>query len=92
MEGLQIKGGDADGQLSTWSRRALAGIAAGGGAALLSAAPNWGAPATLRGWTLPADAEAPDIDVDPAAACAAGVTLLDVLARRRDQSRQALLD
>jgi NhaA family Na+:H+ antiporter len=54
--GLEIKRELLDGQLSTWPRRALPGIAAAGGMAvpaLIYAAFNWGDPATLRGWAIP---------------------------------------
>ncbi len=55
--GLEIKRELLDGQLSTWPRRALPGIAAAGGMAvpaLIYAAFNWNDPATLRGWAIPA--------------------------------------
>ena len=55
--GLEIKRELIDGQLSTWSRRALPGIAAAGGMlvpALVYVAVNWQTPATLRGWAIPA--------------------------------------
>jgi NhaA family Na+:H+ antiporter len=54
--GLEIKREFLDGQLATWSRRALPGIAAAGGMAvpaLIYAAFNWNDPATLRGWAIP---------------------------------------
>jgi NhaA family Na+:H+ antiporter len=54
--GLEIKREVLDGQLSTWPRRALPGIAAAGGMAvpaLIYVAFNWGDPATLRGWAIP---------------------------------------
>ena len=54
--GLEIKRELLDGQLSTWPRRALPGIAAAGGMAvpaLIYAAFNWNDPATLRGWAIP---------------------------------------
>jgi len=54
--GLEIKRELLDGQLSTWPRRALPGIAAAGGMAvpaLIYAAFNWSDPATLRGWAIP---------------------------------------
>jgi NhaA family Na+:H+ antiporter len=56
LVGLEIKRELADGQLSTWPRRALPGIAAAGGMAvpaLIYAAFNWNDPATLRGWAIP---------------------------------------
>jgi Na+:H+ antiporter, NhaA family len=56
LVGLEIKREMLDGQLSTWSRRALPGIAALGGMvvpALIYAAFNWGDPATMRGWAIP---------------------------------------
>jgi Na+:H+ antiporter, NhaA family len=57
LVGLEIKREVLDGQLSTWPRRALPGIAAAGGMAvpaLIYVAFNWGDPATLRGWAIPA--------------------------------------
>ena len=57
LVGLEIKRELLDGQLSTWPRRALPGIAAAGGMAVpaaIYAAFNWGDPATLRGWAIPA--------------------------------------
>ncbi|HYI83306.1 MAG TPA: Na+/H+ antiporter NhaA [Acetobacteraceae bacterium] len=54
--GLEIKRELLDGQLSTWPRRALPGIAAAGGMAVpaaIYAAFNWNDPATLRGWAIP---------------------------------------
>jgi NhaA family Na+:H+ antiporter len=54
--GLEIKRELLDGQLSTWPRRALPGIAAAGGMAvpaLIYTAFNWHDPATLRGWAIP---------------------------------------
>ncbi len=57
LVGLEIKRELLDGQLSTWPRRALPGIAAAGGMAvpaLIYVAFNWGDPATLRGWAIPA--------------------------------------
>ncbi|MBV1800029.1 Na+/H+ antiporter NhaA [Siccirubricoccus sp. G192] len=56
LVGLEIKREVLDGQLSTWSRRALPGIAAAGGMtvpALIYAGFNWSDPATLRGWAIP---------------------------------------
>lgn len=55
--GLEIKREFLDGQLSTWSRRALPGIAAVGGMAvpaLVYLAFNWSNPATVRGCAIPA--------------------------------------
>lgn len=55
--GLEIKREILDGQLSTWGRRILPGIAAAGGMlvpALIFTAFNWGDPKTLRGWAIPA--------------------------------------
>src|SRR5919199_384252 len=55
--GLEIKREILDGQLATWPRRALPGIAAAGGMAvpaLVYLAFNWSNPATLRGWAIPA--------------------------------------
>ena len=56
LVGLEIKRELLDGQLATWPRRALPGIAAAGGMAvpaLIYAAFNWSDPATLRGWAIP---------------------------------------
>jgi NhaA family Na+:H+ antiporter len=56
LVGLEIKRELLDGQLSTWPRRALPGIAAAGGMAvpaLIYAAFNWNDPETLRGWAIP---------------------------------------
>ena len=56
LVGLEIKRELLDGQLSTWPRRALPGIAAAGGMAvpaLIYVAFNWNDPATLRGWAIP---------------------------------------
>lgn len=57
LVGLEIKREFLDGQLSTWSRRALPGFAALGGMvapALIYVALNSGSPETLRGWAIPA--------------------------------------
>jgi Na+:H+ antiporter, NhaA family len=57
LVGLEIKREMLDGQLSTWPRRALPGIAAVGGMlvpAAIYVAFNAGNPATLRGWAIPA--------------------------------------
>ena len=54
--GLEIKREFLDGQLSTWSNRALPCIAAAGGVivpGLIYAAVNAGNPETLRGWAIP---------------------------------------
>ncbi len=54
--GLEIKREFLDGQLSTWSNRALPCIAAAGGViapGLIYAAVNAGNPGTLRGWAIP---------------------------------------
>jgi NhaA family Na+:H+ antiporter len=54
--GLEIKREFLAGQLATWSRRALPGIAAAGGMAvpaLIYVTFNWSDPATLRGWAIP---------------------------------------
>jgi len=54
--GLEIKREFLDGQLASWSNRALPGIAAAGGVAvpaLIYAAINGGSPETLRGWAVP---------------------------------------
>ncbi|MCK8785004.1 Na+/H+ antiporter NhaA [Roseomonas sp. NAR14] len=56
LVGLEIKREMLDGQLSTWPRRVLPGIAAAGGMlvpALIFAAFNAGSAATLRGWAIP---------------------------------------
>lgn len=55
--GLEIKRELLDGELSTWPRRILPGIAAAAGMlvpALIYAALNSGSPETLRGWAVPA--------------------------------------
>lgn len=55
--GLEIKRELLDGELSTWRRRILPGIAAAGGMAvpaLIYVALNSGSPETLRGWAVPA--------------------------------------
>ncbi len=55
--GLEIKREMLDGQLSTWSRRALPGIAAAGGMiapALIYLAFNLDDPIAMRGWAIPA--------------------------------------
>ena len=57
LVGLEIKREMIDGELSTWSRRALPGIAAVGGMivpALIYLGFNWGNGQTLRGWAIPA--------------------------------------
>jgi Na+:H+ antiporter, NhaA family len=57
LVGLEIKREMVDGELSTWSRRALPGIAAVGGMivpALIYVGFNWGNGQTLRGWAIPA--------------------------------------
>jgi NhaA family Na+:H+ antiporter len=56
LVGLEIKREVLDGQLSTWSRRILPGVAAAGGMivpALIFVAFNWNDPRTLRGWAIP---------------------------------------
>ena len=56
LVGLEIKREMLDGQLSTWSRRALPGVAAVGGMivpALIYVGFNAGTPETLRGWAIP---------------------------------------
>jgi NhaA family Na+:H+ antiporter len=57
LVGLEIKREMLDGQLSTWSRRVLPGIAAAGGMlvpALIYVALNSNSSETLRGWAIPA--------------------------------------
>jgi Na+:H+ antiporter, NhaA family len=57
LVGLEIKREMLDGQLSTWPRRVLPGIAAAGGMlvpALIFVGLNGGSPETLRGWAIPA--------------------------------------
>src|SRR5919112_2404842 len=57
LVGLEIKREFLDGQLSTWPRRVLPGIAAFGGMvvpALVYVAVTWNDPALLRGWAIPA--------------------------------------
>ena len=57
LVGLEIKREVVDGELSTWSRRVLPGIAALGGMvvpALIYIAVNLHTPANLRGWAIPA--------------------------------------
>jgi NhaA family Na+:H+ antiporter len=56
LVGLEIKREVLDGQLSTWPRRILPGIAAAGGMvvpALIYVAINVDNPAALRGWAIP---------------------------------------
>ncbi len=55
--GLEIKREMTEGQLSTWARRLLPGVAAAGGMAapaLIYLAFNGSDPATARGWAIPA--------------------------------------
>jgi NhaA family Na+:H+ antiporter len=57
LVGLEIKRELLDGQLSTWPRRILPGIAALGGMAmpaLVFVAINWGSPENIGGWAVPA--------------------------------------
>jgi Na+:H+ antiporter, NhaA family len=57
LVGLEIKREALDGQLSTWSRRILPGVAALGGMvvpALIFAGFNAGDDETIRGWAIPA--------------------------------------
>lgn len=57
LVGLEIKREVVDGELSTWSRRVLPGVAALGGMlvpALIYVAVNLQSPANLRGWAIPA--------------------------------------
>ena len=56
LVGLEIKRELLEGELSTWSRRALPGLAAAGGMiapALIFVAVNLGQPENLRGWAIP---------------------------------------
>src|SRR5690606_27004091 len=56
LVGLEIKREFLDGQLASWSNRALPGIAAAGGVivpALVFAGFNWSNPETIRGWAIP---------------------------------------
>jgi NhaA family Na+:H+ antiporter len=57
LVGLEIKREFLDGELATWPRRALPGLAALGGMivpALVYIAFTWRDPALLRGWAIPA--------------------------------------
>ena len=57
LVGLEIKRETVDGELSSWSRRVLPGVAALGGMlvpALIYVAVNLQTPANLRGWAVPA--------------------------------------
>ncbi|MGR4865002.1 Na+/H+ antiporter NhaA [Caulobacter sp. LARHSG274] len=57
LVGLEIKREMVDGELSSWSRRVLPGVAALGGMlvpALVYVAVNLSQPANLRGWAIPA--------------------------------------
>ncbi|WP_413989927.1 Na+/H+ antiporter NhaA [Labrys okinawensis] len=56
LVGLEIKREVLDGQLASWPRRALPGIAALGGMVVPAAifvAVNWGHSDTLKGWAIP---------------------------------------
>ena len=56
LVGLEIKREFLDGELATWRRRVLPGIAAAGGMvapALVYVVINSGSPETLRGWAIP---------------------------------------
>ena len=56
LVGLEIKRELLDGQLSTWPRRILPGVAALGGMvvpALVFVAINWGSPGNIQGWAVP---------------------------------------
>ena len=57
LVGLELKREMLDGQLATWSRRVLPGVAAAGGMlapALIYLTFNGGDPAAARGWAIPA--------------------------------------
>jgi NhaA family Na+:H+ antiporter len=57
LVGLEIKREILEGELATWDRRILPGVAALGGMAvpsLIFLAFNWSDPATVRGWAIPA--------------------------------------
>jgi len=57
LVGLEIKREMLDGQLSTWNRRILPGVAAAGGMlvpAIVFILFNWHDPVTVRGWAIPA--------------------------------------
>jgi NhaA family Na+:H+ antiporter len=57
LVGLEIKREVLDGQLSSWPRRALPGVAAVGGMvvpALIFVVINWNGEGTLKGWAIPA--------------------------------------
>jgi NhaA family Na+:H+ antiporter len=57
LVGLEIKREILEGELATWDRRVLPGVAALGGMAvpsLIFLAFNWSDPATVRGWAIPA--------------------------------------
>ena len=56
LVGLEIKRELVDGELSSWPRRILPGVAAAGGMivpALIYVTFNWGNPLNLRGWAIP---------------------------------------
>jgi NhaA family Na+:H+ antiporter len=56
LVGAEIKREMLDGQLSTWPRRVLPGVAAAGGMlfpALIYVALNYDQPETIRGWAIP---------------------------------------
>ncbi|MCW8086669.1 Na+/H+ antiporter NhaA [Sabulicella glaciei] len=57
LVGLEIKREVLDGQLATWSRRVLPGVAAAGGMAVpavIFLLFNWNDPVASRGWAIPA--------------------------------------
>jgi Na+/H+ antiporter NhaA len=60
LVGLEVKREMLDGQLSTWPRRALPGVAAVGGMmvpAFIYVALNWSTPDKLPGWAIPSSTD-----------------------------------